>query len=134
MTSEAEHMETVKELLDDISEKVRSGLIVERQKIVGFSASEASCNIFALLLHKKRLITPGFNVNHRFFASEKMANEYFRFSFPEKAALLLLLVEQEKYRNLLCYGKGKERKVVEGAIENVQKIRDMVEKLIGEDI
>ena len=90
--------------------------------------------MLALFLHKRNLIPPGFNVNHRFFSSEKSARERFDFDFPDKNKLMRLLVSQENYRTLLCYGKSKERKVVEGAIENMQQIKDVIEKLTGESI
>ncbi|MBU0898402.1 MAG: hypothetical protein KKB03_02690 [Nanoarchaeota archaeon] len=134
MTSEEEHRKNVKELLEDINEKIRSNLIVERQKLIGFSTSEISCNLLALLLHKKNLISPGFNVNHRFFVSEKTAKERFDFDFPQKKKLLDLLVEQEKCRTLLCYGREKEKKLVEKSIENMNKIKEIVQEIIGEDL
>lgn len=134
MTSVEEHVKNIKELLNDINEKARSDLIVERQKIIGFAASEISCDLLALFLHKRNLILPGFNVNHRFFSSEKSARERFDFDFPDKNKLIKLLVSQENYRTLLCYGKSKKRKVVEGAIENMQQIKDVIEKLTGESI
>lgn len=134
MTSIEEHEKNIKELTEDINEKVRSNLIVERQKLIGFSTSEIACDLFALLLHKKNLISPGFNINHRFFVSEKRAREKFGFDFPEKEKLLPLLVKQEKYRTLLCYGREKEIHVVVEAIENMNKIKETVEMVTGEDL
>ena len=127
-----EHIKNAKELLKDIDEKVRSDLISERQKLIGFAASEISCDLFAILLHKKNLVTPGFNVNHRFFASEKSARERFAYDFPNKSELLPLLIRQENYRNLLCYGKSKDRKIVEDAIKNMQKIKSIIESETGD--
>lgn len=134
MTSIAEHKKNIKELLEDINEKLRGDLIVERQKLIGFSASEISCDLFALLLHKKNLISPGFNVNHRFFVSERTARDKFNFNFPLKERLIPFLVKQEHYRTLLCYGREKERKLVEEAIENVNKIKETVEKITSEEL
>lgn len=134
MTSEEEHKKSIKRLLEDVNEKIRSNLVAERQKLIGFSTSEISCDLFALLLHKKNLISPGFNVNHRFFVSEKLANERFKFDFPEKKRLMALLIKQEEYRSLLCYGREKKGELAEKAIENMSKIKDMVEKIIGEDL
>lgn len=134
MTSIEEHKRGIQELLEDINEKLRSDLIVERQKLIGFSASEISCDLLALLLHEKNLISPGFNVNHRFFVSEKAARERFGFDFPQKERLMPLLVKQEEYRTLLCYGREKKRESVEKAIENVNKIREIVQRVTGEDL
>lgn len=134
MTSVEGHAKNIRELLRDIEEKIRSDLILERQKLVGFAASEVACELLALLLHKRNLISPGFNINHRFFASEKSARERFNFDFPEKDSLLPLFVSQEDYRTSLCYGKVKEKKVVEDAIKNMYKIKLIIEKEIGEVI
>ena len=132
MGSEDVHKRNIEELMKDIKEKIRSGLIVERQKIMGFAASEITCELFALFLHKKNLITPGFSVNHRFFSSEKSARERFDFDFSNKDELIRLLVLQEKYRTLLCYGRQKERTVVEEAIKNMQEMKDIIENELGE--
>ncbi len=69
MTSIEEHKRALNELESDINEKIRLNIISKRQKIIGFAASEASTNCFAILLHKKNLITVGFNVNHKWFSS-----------------------------------------------------------------
>ncbi len=134
MTNVEEHIKAVRALLKDVESKVRTGTIVEAQKIVGFSCSEASCDLFGILLHKKNLITPGFNINHRFFASEKIAKKKFSFDFQEKERLISMLVKQEGFRERLCYGKEKEKEVVEKCIANAFKIKEAVEGLIGETI
>ena len=134
MTSIEAHIRNIKELLKDTEEKIRSDLITERQKLIGFATSEIVCELLALILHKKNLISPGFNVNHRFFASEKSARERFNFEFPKKNELIPLLVSQENYRTLLCYGKLKERVIVEDAIKNMQKIKKLAENEVGGSI
>ncbi|TRZ54237.1 hypothetical protein D4Q76_02780 [archaeon] len=94
MTSMEEHKKAVKELEDDMQEKIRMHLLHERQKIIGFAASEAAANCFAILLHKKNLISSGFNVNHKWFASLERAKEKFPFEFPHKNKILELLVRE----------------------------------------
>ncbi len=133
MTSIQEHEETVKELVDDINEKLRAGLLLKRQKLVGFAASEASTNLFAILLHKKELISPGFNVNHKFFASLKRANDVFKENFEKKNELLKLLVEQESFRDKLCYGKAKSEGLVNEAVKNLFELKSLIEKILGEE-
>jgi len=121
-------------MLKDINEKIRSDLLVERQKLIGFATSEVSCDMFAILLHKRNLISPGFNINHRFFSSEKSTRERFNFDFPNKNQLMKLLISQENYRILLCYGKSKDIKAVEDAIENMNKVKNLIENILGEPI
>jgi len=93
MTTIEEHKKIVNECIDDINEKIKAGLLVDRQKIVGFAASEAASNLFAIFLHHKSLVEPGFNVNHRYFSSEKIAKNKFNFEFPEKEEIISLLIK-----------------------------------------
>lgn len=112
MTSIEAHKDSVKALTADVEEKLRSETATKRQKLIGFACSEASCDLLAILLHKKSLIDPGFNVNHRFFSSKKSAELQLNFEFPSKARLIQFLINQEEYRNLLCYGKPKGKEIV----------------------
>lgn len=134
MTSIEEHRKIVKELEDDILEKIRMNIVPERQKIIGFAASEASTNCFAILLHKRNLISVGFNVNHRWFASIERAKDKFPFDFPHKDRLLELLVKQEYFRDRLCYGRNKSVAEAEETIKVFFEIKRIVEKEIGEEI
>ncbi len=132
MTTIEEHKKIIKQFLDDINEKIRADLLVERQKIIGFSASEAAVNLFAWLLHKKNLVEPGFNINHRYFASEKIAKNKFNFDIPEREKVIGLLVNQENYREKLCYGKEKEANIINSAIKNLFQIKELIESILGE--
>ena len=132
MTTIEEYRKTTKEFLDDINEKIKAGLLVERQKIIGFASSEASVNLFAVLLHKKKLIEPSFSVNHRYFASLKIAENKFDFDFPNRNKILSLLINQESYRNKLCYGKAKEAESVNSAIKNLFELKNLIESELEE--
>ncbi len=128
MPSIEEHESTVKELIDDIEEKIRLGVVVKRQKIIGFAVSEASANLFAIFLHKNKLIDSGFHVNHLFFASKKRAENAFLSEFKNKDQVLLLLVRIEELRNRLCYGRDKEAKEVNESIELLFKLKKLLEE------
>ena len=128
MPSIEEHIKNFKMFLTDIEEKIRMNVIVERQKLVGFGVSEASANLFAVFLLKNKLIDPGFNVNHRFFVSEKRAKETFPFDFPMKEEVISLLVKIDSLRNRLCYGKEKDAKEVNEDLSLLYKLKEMIEK------
>jgi len=132
MTTIEEHKKIAKEFLDDVNEKIKAGLLVERQKIIGFAASEASVNLFAVLLHKNNLVEPSFNINHRYFASKKIAERMFNFDFGNKDKILSLLINQEDYRNRLCYGKEKKADVVNSAIKNLFELKELISSLTEE--
>lgn len=134
MTSIEEHITAAHEFIEDINEKIRANLLVKRQKIIGFSASEASTNLFAAFLHKKELITPGFNVNHKFFASLKRANDVFKESFDKKELVVDLLVKQEALRDRLCYGRQKDDTLINDAVKNLFELKKILEELLGEEL
>lgn len=133
MTTIDEHKKIVKEFLDDINEKIKAELLTERQKIIGFSASEAATNLFAILLHSKSIIEPSFSLNHRFFASKRIAEKKFDFNIPNKNKLLELLVKQEDYRNKLCYGRDKNSEIVNSAVKNLFEIKKLIESEVKEN-
>ena len=132
MTTIDEHKKILKEFVDDINEKINANLLHERQKIIGFSTSEGSTNLLAILLHKLNLIEPGFNINHRDFLSSKSAERKYDFDFIKKDEIIRLMVNQENYRNKLCYGKDKELKIVENAIKNFFELKNIIEEEIKE--
>ena len=134
MASIEEHKKTIKELEDDLEEKIKLDLIGERQKIVGFAASEAAVNCFALLLHKKNVISPGFNVNHKWFASAERAKEKFPSDFPHKNKLIEILVRVEQLRDRLCYGRSKSAEEAEEEVKLFFELKRIVEKELGEEL
>ena len=134
MTTVENHQDILSELLEDIDEKIRADLILQRQKILGFALSEASAHLLAILLLKKRLVSSGFTVNHRFFSSKERAKERFGFDFPHKEELLNGMVAQEHFRDRLCYGKHKQRKEVEDAIKNLFSLKKCIDSALGEEL
>ncbi len=134
MASIEEHKKTIKELEEDIEEKIRMGIVAERQKIIGFAASEASVNCFAILLHKKNLISAGFNVNHKWFASAERAKEKFYGDFQHKSKILELLVREEQLRDRLCYGRSKSAEEAEEAVKIFFELKKIIEKEVGEEL
>lgn len=133
MTTIDEHRKIIESYEEDIKEKIKSNVLLERQKIIAFCASEAATNFLALFLHKKNLISEGFNVNHRFFSSEEQARKKFNFDFSNKDKILKLLVNQERLRDLLCYGKSKDITLVKKTIKNYFELKELIEKDIKEN-
>ena len=128
MTSIQEHERKVKQLQEDINEKINKNILLERQEILGFATSELATNLFAILMHKKHLIDMGFNVNHRFFVSDKRASSVFNFDFKNKKEILELMVKQEKFRNKLCYGKPEEIKIVQEVLNNLRLLKEKIKE------
>ena len=134
MTSLAEHKNNIKQLLEDINEKIRANLLRERQKLIGFAASEASTNLLEYFLHRRELISSGFTVNHTYFSSGKRAERILDFEFPHKNEIITLLIKQEEFRDILCYGKEKQKQAVEEAIHNLQALKKLIEQELQESL
>lgn len=134
MTAPDEHRKAVQQFLEDIQEKIRADLLVERQKIIGFTTSEAATNLLEYFLHKKEVIPAGFRVNHRYFTSERKAQSYLDFEFPHKKEIISLMIKQEEFRDVLCYGKEKEREKVSAAIINLNKVKTIITQELGEEL
>ncbi len=134
MTSPEEHKNNFKQFMNDINEKIRANLLIERQKIIGSSASEASTNLIEYFFHKKNLVQDGFQLNHNYFASEKRAKRYLDFEFINKKELIELMVNQEEFRNILCYGKEKNIEKIKEVINNLNKIINLIKEQLGGDL
>ena len=134
MTTYENHKNIVKQLIEDIDEKIRNDKLIERQKIVGFAVSEASVNMIAMLLRKNDLISSGFMINHRYFASKKRALEKLPFDFGSKDRIIEKLIDIEESRNRLCYGRDKSKTDVEKAVKDLFQLKKIIEKQIGEEI
>jgi len=122
------HKRAIKESLDMIKESIEVGLI-ERQRTIGFHCSVASADILELYLHSKNLVDPGTNIKHDFFSSEKRAFEKITVDFENKEKIIKLIVEIEKARNLLCYGRGQTREYIEKYLEIFNRLRSLFDSM-----
>ena len=73
-------------------------------------------------------------LNHNHFSSERRASRTLEFDFPHKKEILNLMIKQEELRDLLCYGKEKQIGTVQEAIANVQQLKKIIEKELGEEL
>jgi len=121
------HKRNLEESIAVINECIEKGLIIERQRTIGFHCSVAAVDILEILLHKYRPISPGAQLKHDWFASENKIKEKLGFDFPHKKDILLLIAAVEKSRNLLCYGKPQPEKEIENVIANFKKLVKIAE-------
>lgn len=118
------HLANLKESLEEIKEAVETG-IERRQRTIGFHASVAVCDMLEILLHKLKLINPGFVIKHDWFDSERRIKEKIPFDFPNKENILNLMYKIETKRNLLCYGKPKEKEIIKEVLEMFNIIKEL---------
>ena len=122
------HKRAIQESLEVIFESVNKGLS-ERQRTIGFHCSVVLVDILELYLHSKNLIDPGASIKHDFFTSERKAEERLPQSFEHRTQIIKLLVEVEKRRNLLCYGKGQDEKFLEEYLELFNKVKKIFDSM-----
>lgn len=105
-----------------IEECVEKGMLIERQRTLGFHCSAAAVDMLEILLHRHGLISPGSQLKHDWFSSEKKVLEKLPFDFPHKKRVVAIIMDIEKKRNMLCYGKPQPEETIESAIIDVRKL------------
>lgn len=122
------HKLILRESLDVIKESIRDG-IIGRQRTIGFHCSAALMDMLEIYFHSKNLIGPGTKIQHDFFSSERKALEKMPKDFENKKKIIDILVQIEKKRNVLCYGKGQEKAYVEEYIELFNRARRIFDSM-----
>lgn len=124
-----QHLESITESFDVIEEYIQKGLLLKRQKTIGFHCSSASIDLFEIYLHNLNLLTLSSQLKHNWFGSEKKINEKIPFDFPEKKNIIPILVEIELKRNLLCYGRKQPESIIESDIFLLRKLKNILKQL-----
>lgn len=121
------HRRGVGESLEAIRDAVRKGA-EKAQRTIGFHCSAAAVDMLEMWLHEQRVIDPGMSIKHDWFLSLEKVRKRLP-EFPHKEKILRLMVELEKRRNVLCYGKQQTRSVVEAYLETFNAIKDLFRSL-----
>ena len=95
------------------------------QRIVGLHASRGIIELLSIALHKKHLIDEGFQINHRWFKSEKVSERLPEFEGKEE--IIGKMVELEALCENLAYGAQKPV----GRTEEALKLFTLLEEMIG---
>ena len=122
-----DHMKNIEESLEEIEEAVEKGL-TKRQRSLAFHVSVVSTELLEVYLHKLRLLDEGKVLKHNMFSSKRRANEELPFDFPHKKEIINLLVEIEKRRNILTYGKRRNEKELEEFLNLFLKLKKIFEE------
>ncbi|HLD77671.1 MAG TPA: hypothetical protein VJB16_01455 [archaeon] len=102
--------------------------LANAQRIVGLHASRAAVELLSIVLHKRRLIDEGFQVNHRWFKSGRVAERLPE--FPQKSAILAKMVALEIACEALAYGTQKPVERTEEAIALLREIERALRGLL----
>ncbi len=107
------HKRRLKECINNIFDIVENKKIEENQIVLGFLISVASVDLLELYLHRKNLLLPEILLKHTDFKSERKASKVIPFNFKIKEKVIKIMVEIEKLREKLCYGKPAKKEDVE---------------------
>jgi len=122
-----DHIKNIRESLEEIDEAIDLGL-EKRQRNLGFHISVCSAEMLEVFLHKLKLLKEDRILKHNDFSSVRKANDILSFEFPYKKKIIELIVEIEKRRNVLCYGKRKPKKDLEEFLNLFLKLKEIFEK------
>jgi len=98
------------------------------QRIVGVHASRGIIELLSLFLHGKNLVKSGFQLNHRWFKSQKVYSKIP--NFKGKKEIIDLMVDLEKLCELLSYGKKRSTDDTEKAIKLFKELEEKINKLL----
>lgn len=122
-----DHLKNIQESIEEIEEAIEKGL-TKRQRSLGFHVSVAATELLEVFLHKLGLLDESRTLKHNDFSSKRRALEILPFDFPHKKEIIDLLVEIEKRRNVLCYGKRKSEKELKEYLNLFNKLKKIFEE------
>lgn len=98
------------------------------QRIVGLHASRGITELLSLYLHRKKLVDEGFQLNHRWFKSERVSEKLPNFS--KKKEIVDKMVRMENLCETLSYGSQKPEKKIEDALRLFKELEDMIKGMM----
>ncbi len=119
-----DHLNAYEEHKDAISWAIDRGL-EKSQRIVGFHCSRAVIELLSAYLHKINIIEIGFQINHRWFKSEKISERFSDFS--KKDLIIEKIIKLELQSENLIYGSQKTEK----EIKDVLFIFNEIDKILN---
>ncbi len=96
------------------------------QRTIGLHTSRAALDLFAIFLHKRKIIDEGFQLNHRWFKSPNVGSKLP--DFENKQKIITKLVELENLCEKLSYGAEKPTPNAELAIKLFLELEGVMKK------
>ena len=118
-----DHIKAYKEHRDVINWAIDRGLS-NSQRIIGTHASRAVIELLSAFLHKINVIEIGFQINHRWFKTQKVSERFPE--FPEKNIIIKKIIELELKSENLAYGSQKS----EEEIKKIVMLFNEIEKIL----
>lgn len=128
---EEDHMKAYHEYKDNIfSWALEIRGLEKSQRTVGLNASRAIVELLSAYLHKKKLVDEGFQLNHRWFKSEKVSEKIP--NFENKKEIIQKMVVLENSSETLTYGAPKSREIIKEIIELFNEIEKIILGMLNE--
>ncbi|MBI4895918.1 MAG: hypothetical protein HY831_05490 [Candidatus Aenigmarchaeota archaeon] len=102
------------------------------QRTIGLNASRGIVELLLLYLEEKNKISPGFQLNHRWFKSDSIFQRLPE--FPKKKQIVSEMVKLENISEALSYGSPKPIEEIRKAVELFKEIENEINKLRGVEI
>lgn len=123
-----EHEKAYKEHLEHIKRAIDEG-IEANQRNIGFNVSQGAAELFAIYLHKLKVIQgSGDQFDHRVFRSKHLVMQKVPQEFPGKEEILALMAKIEQERNVLCYGTRKPKERIEKVVKDFHRLRNNINR------
>ena len=97
------------------------------QRIVGLHASRGIIELLSKFLHEKKLISEGFQLNHRWFKIKKVIDKLP--AFESKEEIVKNLVRLENLCENLSYGKKKPASEIEEVVNLFTKLEGEIKAI-----
>jgi len=121
-----EHLKAFQEHRDAIDWAINRGM-EKSQRILGAHASRGITELLSAYLHKINKIEPGFQINHRWFKSEKVGERFP--DFPNKSSIIPKMVKLENMSENLTYGSQKSEKEMKRIIELLNELEKLLKRV-----
>lgn len=100
------------------------------QRTVGLNASRAIVELLSAYLHRRKLVDEGFQLNHRWFKSEKVSEKLP--DFENKDGILKKMIVLENSSELLTYGAPKSKENIKEIIELFNEVEMIILEMLNE--
>lgn len=98
------------------------------QRVVGIHSSRGIIELLSAYLHKASKVDMGYQLNHRWFKSERVSEKIP--DFPNKELIIKGMVKLENLSENLAYGSKKSTEETKEAIRRFTKLENEINKLI----
>ncbi|MBS3080275.1 hypothetical protein J4221_02290 [Candidatus Pacearchaeota archaeon] len=127
-----DHEKSYNEHRSNLKRLIEEG-IENNQRNIGYNISQGSVELFAIYLHRLRVLQgSGDMFNHRIFKNKNLIERKIPFEFKDKDKILELMKEIELDRNIVCYGKRKPIDKIKNMINKFNEFRRLINKNLKE--